>query len=280
MNTTRPVYGVVLAGGLGTRMKTLTSYTNKHLLPVYDRPMVCWPINTLLENDIEQFIIVSGDSRGAIQGFLGSGQLYPKECMPEGKKPPRFTHKTQDNPTGGIGDALDQAADVILPRDAIVVVILGDNIFPCNMGHVVRRFVEEQDGRGARIHLCRVPDPERFGVAHIVDGKIINIIEKPKNGETDSNFAVTGLYMYDIRVFEFIKRLVPSKRKEKEITDVNNIYRQMGELSYEVVESWTDAGEVPSRIRADVMCGAYLTGRTVPEYVKHLQLDPIKRTNE
>lgn len=230
------VKGVVLAGGLGTRLYPLTKITNKHLLPVYAKPMVLYPLMKMAEAGIREVLLVTGGQHaGDFLRLLGSGKELGL----------RLSYTYQEG-EGGIADALSLAED--FADGEPIVVILGDNIFQEPLGP----FVERYPGRGAMILLAEVPDPERFGVPVIEDGVIKRIIEKPK--EPPSRFAVTGIYFYDKRVFDVIRGLCPSERGELEITDVNNWYIERGEMRHEVLSGWwTDAGTFESLFRASVL---------------------------
>ncbi|MGE0141749.1 MAG: sugar phosphate nucleotidyltransferase [Planctomycetota bacterium] len=232
--------GVVLAGGLGTRLYPLTKITNKHLLPVYDRPMVHYPIQCLVNAGISDILIVTGgNSAGDFLQLLGNGADFGLEDL-------AYTYQQGE---GGIADAL-RLARHFADGDKIVVV-LGDNIIEGNIQKAVADF--ENQERGAKILLKEVEDPHRFGVASVdARGKVTKIIEKPKQPET--NLAVIGIYMYDAKVFEFIERLSPSERGELEITDVNNFYLAEGSLTAEVLSGWwTDAGTFESLYRASTL---------------------------
>jgi len=228
--------GVVLAGGTGSRLRPLTKVTNKHLLPVGKKPMIFYPIEKLSSIGIEEILIVTGvEHMGDVVGLLGSGKEF--DC--------RFTYKVQDE-AGGIAQALGLAENFAGGQPLIV--ILGDNIFKASLREHAKHFLGQ--GNGARLLLKEVQDPKRFGVAEIRDGKIVGIDEKPARPK--SNYAVTGIYFYDARVFEIIRTLRPSSRGELEITDVNNAYTAEGELSYGVLEGWwTDAGTFESLARAN-----------------------------
>ena len=220
--------GVILAGGLGTRLYPLTKVTNKHLLPVYDRPMIYYPIQTLINAGIDDILIVTGgNSAGDFLKLLGNGKEF-------GLKHINYTYQEGE---GGIAAALS-LAEFFANKEKICV-ILGDNIIETNILTAVKAF--EKQERGAKILLKEVPDPHRFGVAEIDGGKIIRIEEKPKAPR--SKFAVIGIYMYDSAVFDIIKTLKPSARGELEITDVNNEYIRQSNLTFEILQGWwTDAG--------------------------------------
>ncbi|WKV08530.1 sugar phosphate nucleotidyltransferase [Thermoanaerobacterium sp. CMT5567-10] len=228
--------GVILAGGTGSRLFPLTKVTNKHLLPVGKYPMIYYPIYRLIEAGITEILIVTGkEHMGSVVNLLGSGYELGVE----------FTYKIQDQP-GGIAQALGLAEHFV--NGDKCVVILGDNIFEDNINSFVSSFKKQE--KGAKVLLKEVPDPERFGVAELKGDKIISIEEKPKNPK--SNYCVTGIYMYDSRVFDIIKTLKPSGRGELEITDVNNAYIKDGTLTYDILEgSWTDAGTFESLKRAN-----------------------------
>ncbi len=217
--------GVVLAGGTGSRLYPLTKVTNKHLLPVGNKPMIYHPIEKLIEVGIEEILIVTGtDHMGDVVNLLGSGKDFG--C--------RFTYKVQDE-AGGIAQALGLAEN--FAGDDSVVVILGDNIFE----HSLKKAVENYTGSGAQILIQEVHDPQRYGVAELEGDRVISIEEKPENPK--SNYAVTGIYFYDSKVFECIKTLKPSGRGELEITDVNNFYIRNNAMTSSVLKGWwTDAG--------------------------------------
>jgi glucose-1-phosphate thymidylyltransferase len=231
--------GVVLAGGLGTRLYPLTKVTNKHLLPVYNKPMIYYPILTLVEAGIKDILIVTGgNSAGDFLKLLGNGKEFGLSHL-------SFVYQEGE---GGIAAALS-LAEHFCENDKIVV-ILGDNIVEKSIKKEVEIF--EKQEKGARILLKEVENPERFGVAEIKDGKIVRIIEKPKI--PPSNLAVTGIYMYDSQVFDIIRTLKPSERGELEITDVNNKYLEMGQLTYGILDGWwTDAGTFDSLLKANIL---------------------------
>ncbi|MBL6826037.1 sugar phosphate nucleotidyltransferase [Bacteroidota bacterium] len=217
--------GVILAGGTGSRLYPLTKVTNKHLLPVGNKPMIFHPIEKLTGLGIQDILIVTGtEHMGDVVNLLGSGAEY--NC--------RFTYKVQDQ-AGGIAQALGLAEN-FAGQDPIVV-ILGDNIFEDDLTTAARTYT----GNGAMILLKQVPDPQRYGVALLDGDKVIEIQEKPENPPT--SFAVTGVYFYDSRVFSAIRDLKPSRRGELEITDVNNYYIRQNQMSSALLEGWwTDAG--------------------------------------
>lgn len=217
--------GIVLAGGTGSRLFPLTKVTNKHLLPVGNKPMIYHPIEKMIEVGIEEILIVTGtDHMGDVVNLLGSGKDFG--C--------KFTYKVQDE-AGGIAQALGLAEN--FAGDEPVLVILGDNIFE----HSLRKATQHYPGKGSQILIQEVHDPQRYGVAELDGDRVISIEEKPENPK--SNYAVTGIYFYDSKVFECIKTLKPSGRGELEITDVNNFYISQGEMVSSVLEGWwTDAG--------------------------------------
>ena len=224
--------GVILAGGLGTRLRPLTTVTNKHLLPVYDKPMIYYPLEALCRAGIRDIMIVTGgNSAGDFLRLLGNGRQF-------GLKDIYYTYQEGE---GGIADALRLCEH--FAEGQRICVILGDNILEDDIGPVVERF--ERQRSGARILLKAVRDPERFGVAVLDGERIVRIEEKPT--VPPSPYAVTGVYLYDPRVFEIIRGLQPSGRGEFEITDVNNAYIATKELEYEILRGWwTDAGTFES----------------------------------
>jgi len=227
--------GVILAGGTGSRLYPLTKVTNKHLLPVYDRPMIFYPIQTLVDAGIKEIMIVSGRGHaGHFLELLGSGADLGV----------KFTYEIQED-AGGIAQALGLAESFADDED--VAVILGDNIFQDNIKADVASFKG-----GAKIFLKKVPDAHRFGVAELNGDKVIGIEEKPR--EPKSSFAVTGLYIYSNNVFKIIKTLKPSARGELEITDVNNYFVNNGTMEYRILDGfWSDAGTFESLLRAGVL---------------------------
>jgi glucose-1-phosphate thymidylyltransferase len=228
--------GIVLAGGTGSRLMPLTKVTNKHLLPVGQKPMIFYPIEKLTAVGIEEILIVTGvEHMGDVVGLLGSGRDFG--C--------RFTYKVQDE-AGGIAQALALAEN--FADNFPIAVILGDNIFQANLKTYADKFLTQQDG--ARILLQQVPYPQRFGVAELSGDRIIGIEEKPENPKT--NYAVTGIYFYDSAVFDIIRTLKPSARGELEITHVNQAYIAKNQLAYDIIEGWwTDAGTFESLNRAN-----------------------------
>jgi glucose-1-phosphate thymidylyltransferase len=236
------VKGVILAGGLGSRLRPLTKVTNKHLLPIYDKPMIYYPIETLCKAGIRDIMIVTGGtSAGDFLRLLGNGAEF-------GLKDIYYTYQEGE---GGIADALRLCEH--FAEGSRIAVILGDNIVQDDISPFVRKF--EQQDSGARILLKEVTDPQRFGVPELDGDRIVRIEEKPS--QPKSNYAVTGIYMYDRRVFDFIRHLKPSGRGELEITDVNNHYIREGDLFYDVLYGWwTDAGTFESLFHAnDLIAG-------------------------
>ena len=229
--------GVVLAGGLGSRLYPLTKITNKHLLPVYDKPMIYYPIQCLVNAGITDILIVTGGNyAGHFLQLLRNGSDFGLR---------RLGYAYQEG-EGGIADALKLAEE--FADGEPICVVLGDNIIERNIKKAVDDFRAQQ--KGAKILLKEVHDPERFGVATVAaDGKVVRIVEKPKQPET--NLAVIGIYMYDADVFEICRTLKPSERGELEITDVNNEYVRRGTLTSEVLQGWwTDAGTFESLYRS------------------------------
>ena len=221
--------GVILAGGSGTRLRPLTKVTNKHLLPVGQKPMIYYPIEKLTSIGIEQILIVTGvEYMGDVVSLLGSGKEFG--CQ--------FTYKVQDE-AGGIAQALGLAENFAQH----LAVILGDNIFHASLKSYADRFISQKTG--ARILLKQVSHPQRFGVAQISGNKVISIEEKPEKPKSD--YAVTGIYFYDTSVFDVIRTLKPSARGELEISDVNNAYIEKGQLRYDILDGWwSDAGTFES----------------------------------
>lgn len=229
--------GVILAGGLGKRLEPLTKITNKHLLPVYDKPMVHYPLKTLTEAGISDILLVTGgNNAGDFLRLLGNGNQF-------GLKHINYTYQQGE---GGIAEALGLAEH--FADNGKIVVILGDNIIGGSIKKAVSEF--ETQAKGAKLLLKEVSDPERFGVAEIEDNRILSIEEKPKKPK--SNYIVTGIYMYDNQVFDIIKGLKPSGRGELEITDVNNAYIEKGNLTFDFLEGWwSDAGTFDSLLRVN-----------------------------
>jgi len=229
--------GVVLAGGTGSRLLPLTKVTNKHLLPVYDKPMIYYPLQTLLNAGIVDVLLVTGGKNaGEFLRLLGDGRTLGLDRL-------NYTYQEGE---GGIAQALGLAER--FAEGGPICAILGDNIIEGNICHAAESFRRQPNG--AKILLKRVPDAERFGVAEIRGDRVVGIEEKPKRPKSD--YAVTGIYFYDRSVFEKIRRLKPSGRGELEITDVNNFYIEEGALSCEILEGWwTDAGTFDSLLRAN-----------------------------
>lgn len=248
--------GIILAGGLGKRLGPLTKITNKHLLPVYDRPMIYYPLSTLVDAGIRDILIVTGGQHaGEFLRLLGNGQAF-------GLKHLNYTYQEGE---GGIAEALGLARH--FAKGSRVCVVLGDNIIEKSIRHSVDRFRVQP--KGARVLLKAVPDPERFGVATLQGRSITQIEEKPRRPKT--NLAVTGVYMYDESVFEIIKDLRPSRRGELEITEVNNAYIRRGELEYDLMKGWwTDSGTFDSLIRANILA-ARKAGKRIGDLLKNPQ---------
>lgn len=229
--------GVILAGGLGTRLYPLTKITNKHLLPVYDKPMILYPLETLKNSGITEIMIVCGrEHAGHFMNFLGSGKEYEV----------KLSYALQDKNNGGIADALSYAED-FADGDSVAV-ILGDNIYERDFSKAVGRFES-----GALIALKKVSDPKRFGVAVFSRDKkkVLRVEEKPNRPKSD--YAQTGFYLFDADIFSTIRSLKPSARGELEITDAVNKYIDAGMLSFEIVKgAWLDAGTVDSLLEAAV----------------------------
>lgn len=232
--------GIILAGGTGSRLYPLTKVTNKHLLPVGNKPMIYYPIEKLTGAGIDEILIVTGtEHMGDVVNLLGSGKDF--EC--------RFTYKVQDE-AGGIAQALGLARNFV-GNDSMAV-ILGDNIFESDLTAVVKNY----DKSGAQIIIKEVDGPQRFGVAELKEDKITGIEEKPD--QPKSNFAVTGIYFFPPDVFDIIETLEPSNRGELEITDVNNHYIRQGRMKYSVLKGWwTDAGTPDSYKRANELTTKY-----------------------
>jgi glucose-1-phosphate thymidylyltransferase len=228
--------GVILAGGLGKRLDPLTRVTNKHLLPVFDRPMIFYPIQALINAGIRDILLVTGGAyAGDFLKLLGNGKAF-------GLKHLNYTYQEGE---GGIAHALALAEH--FADHGKICVILGDNIIERNIRTAVANFVAQPSG--SKIILKRVSDPQRFGVPVLRNGRILRIDEKPKRPH--SSYAVTGIYMYDAQVFDIIRALKPSRRGELEITDVNNAYLRRDQLTFEILRGWwTDAGTFESLHRA------------------------------
>ncbi|HOE62212.1 MAG TPA: sugar phosphate nucleotidyltransferase [Candidatus Sumerlaeota bacterium] len=229
--------GVILAGGLGSRLFPLTKITNKHLLPIYNKPMIYYPIETLVEADVDEIMIVTGGNfAGDFLQLLGNGSEFGLHDI----------HYTYQVGEGGIAAALS-LTEHFVDRDRVIV-ILGDNILEKGIRPYAEKYRQQE--KGARILLKEVKDPKRFGVPEIQGERIVAIEEKPSNPK--SNYAVTGIYMYDEMVWDVIKTLKPSARNELEITDVNNAYINNSVLRYDILEGWwTDAGTFDSLLQAN-----------------------------
>jgi len=243
--------GVVLAGGLGTRLLPMTRVTNKHLLPVYDRPMIYYPLQQLVASGIEDILVVTGGrSAGDFLKLLGDGQDFGLKNL---------SYAYQDG-EGGIAQALGLAKD--FSQGEPIVVLLGDNIFQDSLTEPIRLYSQ---GEGAMILLKEVESPERFGVPILEKEQVVGIVEKPR--DPPSRYAVTGCYFFDSRVFGIIDGLEFSSRGELEITDVNNQYIEWGEMRHHILDGWwTDAGTIPSLLQASSLVAAdrynsVLTGR-------------------
>ncbi len=229
--------GIILAGGLGTRLRPCTNVTNKHLLPVYDRPMIYYPIQCLINAGIKDIMIVTGGQfAGDFLKLLGNGKDFGLQHI-------NYTYQEGE---GGIAEALSLCE--YFATGSPICVVLGDNIIQNNINQAVTDF-KNNNSQGAMVLLKEVEDAHRFGVAELKNGIVTNIIEKPKN--PPSKFAVTGFYLYDKMVFDYIKQCKRSERGELEITDVNNRYIKEGSLKYSFIDGWwTDAGTFPSLHRA------------------------------
>lgn len=221
--------GIILAGGLGTRLYPLTKITNKHLLPIYDKPMIYYPMRTLVEAGVREVMVVTGgNNAGDFLKLLGNGSEF-------GLKQLHFTYQERE---GGIAEAIGLCSH--FADNHPIIVILGDNIIQKNLAVEVAKF--KKQAQGARIFLKRVKNPREYGVAYLKNGTIERIVEKPRQSRSD--LAVTGIYMYDNSVFEIIRKLKPSRRGELEITDVNNAYIKAGTMKYSILRGgWADAGE-------------------------------------
>lgn len=240
--------GIVLAGGLGTRLHPLTKVTNKHLMPVYNRPMIYYPVQTLVDAGISQILIVTGgNNAGDFLRLLGNGKEF-------GLKHLDYMYQEGE---GGIAAALS-LAEYFVDND-LVCVILGDNVYEKSVRQSADDFIKR--GHGAKIHLKKVENPQRFGVPLISGDRILKIEEKPKVPKSD--YAVTGLYMYDHTVFDIIRTLKPSGRGEFEITDVNNAYIERDDMTYDVIEGWwSDAGTFDSLLRTNILVASQFEGNS------------------
>jgi glucose-1-phosphate thymidylyltransferase len=233
------ILGIVLAGGLGTRLHPLTKVTNKHLLPVYDKPMIHYPISTLVQAGIRDILLVTGgNNAGDFLRLLGNGKEFGLAHLD-------YVYQEGE---GGIAAALSLAR--YYGEGRRMVVVLGDNIIEDDITPYVEAYRRQE--RGAKILLKEVPDPQRFGVAELDGERVVRIEEKPRRPKT--SYAVTGIYMYDARVFTIIDGLEPSARGELEITDVNNDYIGRGEMTFDFLRGWwTDAGTFDSLVRATLL---------------------------
>lgn len=252
--------GIILAGGSGTRLHPLTKVTSKQLLPVYNQPMIYFPLNTLLKAGIRDIlIIVAPEHSGDFVNLLGSGKQFGA----------RFAYEVQDKPEG-LAQAYLIAADFI--GDESVAMILGDNIFTHDFGPAVRSFKS-----GAKVFAKQVPDAQRFGVIEFGKGStVLSIEEKPAQPKT--NFAQVGFYIFDNRVIDFARNLKPSKRGELEIVDLGNIYLEKGELQAEVLEGdWIDAGTFESLYRASTIVRENDLGIDMDSYKVHVEIKNIKK---
>jgi len=231
--------GIVLAGGLGSRLRPLTAVTNKHLLPVYNQPMIYYPIQTLVNAGINDILVVTGgNSAGDFLKLLGNGKMF-------GLKHLNYTYQEGE---GGIAEALSLAEHFAAGEP--ICVVLGDNLIEGNINRAVRAY--RHQGGGAKIMLKQVTDPQRFGVPELDGRSVVRIEEKPQVPK--SNYAVIGIYMYDTEVFDIVRTLKPSARGELEITDVNNAYIGRDEMTWEELDGWwTDAGTFESLLRASNM---------------------------
>jgi glucose-1-phosphate thymidylyltransferase len=231
--------GVVLAGGLGTRLRPLTRVTNKHLLPVYDKPMIFYPIQTLVDAGITDIMLVTGgNNAGDFLRLIGNGEEFGLRHM-------NYAYQKTE---GGIADALKLAHHFV--GGDKVAVMLGDNFVQGSIGKAVEDFRKQP--RGAKIFLKEVSNPRDFGVAVLDGNKVVNIIEKPEQPPT--NFAVIGIYLYDGDVFDVCETLAPSDRGELEITDVNNEYIRRGTMTYEIIEGWwADCGSFEALLRSNIL---------------------------
>ncbi|OGH37539.1 MAG: hypothetical protein A3B44_02940 [Candidatus Levybacteria bacterium RIFCSPLOWO2_01_FULL_38_21] len=221
--------GVILAGGLATRLRPLTQVTNKHLLPVFNKPMIFYPLEAMQQAGIKEVLLTSSpDHSGHFANLLGSGEEFNL----------RLYYAIQKNPKGGIADAISFAEE--FAKDEKILVILGDNIFKFNLKIIAEKFEKKQ--KGAMVFGIKInTDSKQYGVIEIEkNGKVISIEEKPETPK--SNIAQTGIYMYDNRVFEFIKKIKPSVRGQLEVTDLNNFYLKEGTLECQIIDWWIDAG--------------------------------------
>lgn len=247
--------GVVLAGGLGTRLRPLTSVTNKHLLPVYNQPMIFYPIQTLVNAGISDIMVVTGgSSAGDFLRLLGNGKAF-------GLKHLNYAYQEGE---GGIAEALSLVEH--FAADEPVCVVLGDNIIEGNICEAVNAY--RKQGNGAKIMLKKVPDPQRFGVPKLDGHRVVYIEEKPALPQSD--YAVIGVYMYDAGVYDIIRSLKPSNRGELEITDVNNAYIERGEMTWDELEGWwTDAGTFESLLHASKLVAEFGANKLQVPWLTH-----------
>jgi len=233
------VKGVVLAGGLGSRLQPMTRVVNKHLLDVFDEPMIYFPIRSLAQADLRDLIVVTGHELEQFQALLDDG----------GGLGVRIVYERQEGELG-IADALAKAAPHV--NGEPVVVILGDQIYQEDLTPYIEAFRRQEHGAKLLLKRVSMEDAKRFGVATVEEGRIVSIEEKPEDPKSD--LVVTGCYMYDARVFDIIAGLTPSARGELEITDANNAYVQNGEMTFEVLQGWwADAGTPPSKLKASIL---------------------------
>jgi len=221
--------GVILAGGLATRLRPLTQVTNKHLLPIYNKPMIYYPLEAMKRSGIKEVLLTtSADHAGHFANLLGSGEEFGL----------RLYYAVQKNPKGGIAEALALAEE--FTRNEPVLVLLGDNIFNFNLTKAITGFEKQKEG-AVIFGVHADTKSKQYGVIEMdAGGKVLSIIEKPDNPKSD--IAQTGIYIYDSRVFEYIRSLTPSGRGELEVTDLNNIYLRKGQLTCEIIDWWIDAG--------------------------------------
>ncbi|HEX8099849.1 MAG TPA: sugar phosphate nucleotidyltransferase [Actinomycetota bacterium] len=232
--------GLVLAGGLGTRFHPVTRVVNKHLLDVFGEPMVYFPIRALQRAGVTEIVLVTGDEIPQFKRLLGDGSSLGV----------RLEYAFQQNPEGGIADAIAKAEGLIGGHR--IVVILGDNIFQDDLTQYVSNFMEQDKGSKILLKQVSVEEARRFGVAEIREGKVVRIVEKPEDPPSD--LAQTGCYMYDDRVFGFIRTLTPSARGELEVSDLNNLYIEEGSMTYDLLPGWwTDAGTPLTKLRASIL---------------------------
>ncbi len=231
--------GVVLAGGLGSRLQPMTRVVNKHLLDVFDEPMIYFPIRSLAQADLRDLIVVTGHELEQFQALLDDG----------GGLGVRIVYERQEGELG-IADALAKAAPHV--NGEPVVVILGDQIYQEDLTPYIEAFRRQEHGAKLLLKRVSMEDAKRFGVATVEEGRIVSIEEKPEDPKSD--LVVTGCYMYDARVFDIIAGLIPSARGELEITDANNAYVQNGEMTFEALQGWwADAGTPPSKLKASIL---------------------------